>query len=351
MTRRNRLSEYIIAASLLTLVAAPAGAQWLNHPTPGIPRLADGKPNLTAPTPRTADGKPDLSGMWQIGGLGYATNITDVEMLPWAQAIFKKRVETYGNDDPAVSCLPEGPRSSLAGLDPLRIVQAPNLVTILYETGTFRQIYTDGRQLPNDPTPTWMGYSVGRWEGDTLVVDTAGYNDKTWLDFLGHPHSEALRVTERFRRTDFGHMQLDMTFDDPKAYTKPWTIHPAVSFVADDDLIENVCLENEKDRARLVGTVADERKSEQKMAAGVLSQYAGTYDVGPLGKWTVSVVGDQLAIELPDGGGKQIVFSQSDSAFVFPSVGGTVTFVKDAKSVVTHFVLTIVEGDFTAVRQ
>jgi hypothetical protein len=338
-------------AWLLALLATPAAAQWLNYPTPGIPRTADGKPDLTAPAPRTADGKPDLSGMWQIGGLGYATNITDVEMLPWAQALFKKRVETYATDDPAVGCLPEGPRSSLAGLDPMRIVQAPNMVVILYETGTFRQIFTDGRPLPTDPNPTWMGYSVGLWEGDTLVVATAGYNDKTWLDFAGHPHSEALHVTERFRRTDFGHMQLDMTFDDPKTYAKSWTIHPTVSFVPDDDLLENVCLENEKDRARLVGKVEDDRKSGKKISVAVLSQYAGIYDLGPLGQWTVSVVGDQLAIELADGGGKQVVFAQSDTAFVFPSVGGTVTFVRDSKGVVTHFLLTIVEGDFTAVRK
>jgi hypothetical protein len=338
-------------AGLLAILATPAAAQWLNYPTPGIPRTVDGKPNLTAPAPRTADGKPDLSGMWQIGGLGYATNITDVEMLPWAQALFKKRVETYANDDPTVGCLPEGPRSSLAGLDPMRIVQAPNMVVILYETGTFRQIFTDGRPLPTDPTPTWMGYSVGQWEGDTLVVATAGYNDKTWLDFAGHPHSEGLRVTERFRRTDFGHMQLDMTFDDPKTYVRSWSIHPAVSFVADDDLLENVCLENEKDRARLVGRVEDERKSGKTVPVGVLSQYAGTYDVGPLGEWTVSVVGDQLAIELADGGGKQVVFARSDTVFVFPSVGGTVTFVRDSKGAVTHFLLTIVEGDFTAVRK
>ena len=221
----------------------------------------------------------------------------------------------------------------------------------MYETGQFRQIFTDGRPLPTDPNPTWMGYSVGRWDGDTFVVETTGYNDKTWLDFLGHPHSEALRVTERFKRTDFGNMRLEMTFDDPKAYTKSWTIHMAVSYVADDNLIENVCLENEKDRGRLVGSVADERSSEKKVAADVLSQYVGMYDVGPLGVWTVSVVGGQLAIELPTGGGKQLMLPQSDTTYMFPSVGGTVAFVKDTKGAVIHFLLTIVEGDFTAVRK
>jgi len=341
-----------VAASLaLSLLATPAVAQWLNHKAPGMPRTKDGKPNLTAPAPRAADGKPDLSGLWAIDGLGHATNLAEADMLPEAQALYKKRLETYANDDPAANCLPEGPRTGLAGLDPLRIVQSRYLTAVLYEAGQFRLIHTDGRALPKDMTPTWMGYSVGRWEGDTFVVETAGYNDRTWLDFGGRPHSEALRVTERFRRIDFGHMQLEMTFDDPKSYRRPITIKMAVNFVPDDELIENVCQENEKDRARLVGKVADERKTEKKIPAGVLSQYAGTYDVGPLGNWTVSVVGDQLAVDLGTGGGKQTMFARADDVFVLQSSGGTVTFVRDAKSVVTHLVITIVEGDFKAERK
>jgi hypothetical protein len=336
----------------LALLATPAQAQWVNYKTPGIPRTKDGKPNLTAPAPRTADGKPDLSGLWAMSGLGYATNMADVEMLPDARAIYQKRLETYGHEDPTSNCLPEGPRAGISGLDPLRIVQTRNITAVLYEGGTFRLIYADGRPLPKDMNPTWMGYSIGRWDVDTFVVETAGYNDRTWLDFTGRPHSEALRVTERFRRTDFGHMQLEMTFDDPKMYRKPWTIKVPVSFVADDDLIESVCLENEKDRGRLVGKVADERKPGKKVPVSVLSQYLGTYDVGPLGSWTVSVVGDELAVDLGTGGGKQVIFPQSDSVFVLQSAGGgTITFVKDSKNVVTHFLLTIVEGDFKAERK
>jgi hypothetical protein len=246
----------------LLVRAAASDAQWLDYPTPGIPRTPDGKPILTAPPPRAADGKPDLSGVWQIAGLGYATNITDVAMLPSAERLYKQRRDTYGNEDPAGRCLPEGPRSSLAGLEPLRIVQTPNLTAIHYEIGNFREIFTDGRRLPKDPNPTWMGYSVGRWEGDTLVVETSGFNDKTWLDFRGHPHTEALKITERFRRQDFGHMRLDMTFEDPGAYTKPWTITMMVTLLPDMELLESVCLENEKDYARLVGKVVDEKKAE-----------------------------------------------------------------------------------------
>jgi hypothetical protein len=222
---------------------------------------------------------------------------------------------------------------------------------VLYEAGQYRLIHTDGRPLPKDMTPTWMGYSIGRWEGDTFVVETAGYNDRTWLDFTGRPHGEALRVTERFRRIDFGHMRLEMTFDDPKSYRRPFTIKMAVNFVPDDELIENVCLENEKDRIRLVGKVADERKTEKKFPASVLSQYEGTYDVGPLGNWTISVVGDQLAVDLGTGGGKQVMFARADDVFVLQSSGGTLTFVRDAKNVVTHMFLTIVEGDIRAERK
>jgi hypothetical protein len=253
--------------------------------------------------------------MWSFSGLGYATNITDVEMLPAAKAVCQKRLATYGREDTASNCFPEGPRASPV-------------------------IHTDGRPLPTDQNPTWMGYSIGRWDGDTFVVETTGFNDRTWLDFNGHPHTEALRVTERFHRTTFGHMNLEMTFDDPKAYVAPFTIKMDVNYVPDDDLIEYACLENEKDRGKLVGRVADEKRREKKLPVSLLSQYAGTYNVGPLGNWTVSVVGDHLAIELGDGGGKQQVFATADN-------------VRDSKknNAVTHFLLTIVEGDFRADRK
>ena len=164
------------------------------------------------------------------------------------------------------------------------------------------------------------------------MVETIGYNDKTWLDFTGHPHSEALRVTERFRRTDFGHMRLSMTFDDPKSYTKPFTIEMAVNIVPDTDLLESVCLENEKDCQRLVGRSPKTGGSQAKVSSSVLARYVGIYDVGPLGNWTVSVEGEQLQIELADGGGKQTVVPQSDSLFLFPSTGGTVRFVTERTS-------------------
>lgn len=276
--RLRPLAPTLVVSSLAVLASvAPVHAQWIDHPTPGIPRTADGKPNLAAPVPRTADGKLDLSGIWMASGLGYATNITNVEMLPWAQKVYQVRTATYGHEDPAVGCLPEGPRAGISGLEPFRIVQTPYVSFFMYETSPVRQVFSDGRAMPPDPTPSWMGYSIARWDGDTFVVDTTGFNDRTWLDFTGHPHSEALHVTERFRRTDFGHMQLAITYEDPKTYTKPWTINVAVSLFPDTDLLENVCLENEKDRERLVGRVSDDRKASKKVAREILARYAGTY--------------------------------------------------------------------------
>jgi hypothetical protein len=344
-------SRVAIAVMTAACSITPAAAQWLDVPTPGLPRTADGKPNLSAPAPRTSDGKPDLSGMWSIDGLGFATNITNTPMLPWAEEVYKTRAETYGRDDPGVRCLPEGPRASLSGLDPFRLIQTPTMMVVLHEPGTTRQIFTDGRKLPKDPQPTWMGYSIGRWEGETFVVETAGFNDKTWLDFTGHPHSDALRVTERYRRTDYGHMQVSITYDDPKTYTKPFTIDVAANFIPDSDLIENVCLENEKDYQRLVGHVNDERKGGKKVSRDVLSRYVGVYEVEMLGTWTVSVNGDELQIELGSGGGKQTVFAVSDTVFSFPSTGGTVKFVTDGKSPAKEIVLTIVEGDIKGARK
>ena len=269
-------------------------------------------------------------------------------MLPWAQKVYEARSATYGHEDPASNCLPEGPRAGLAGLEPFRIVQTPDVSFFMYESSPVRQIFTDGRKLPDDPTPSWMGYSVARWEADTFVIDTSGYNERTWLDFAGHPHSESLHVTERFRRTDFGHMQLSITFEDPKAYTKPWTISVAVNLVPDTVMLEYVCLENEKDRPRLVGRASDDRSVSKKVSRDILSRYVGIYDVPMLGVWTVSLDGGELKIEMADGGGKQAVIAQSDTVFIYPPIGGPVQFISDAQGKVSGLVVTIVEGDIPA---
>jgi hypothetical protein len=260
-----------------------ANAQWLNHPTPGTPRTPDGKPNLSAPAPR-ANGKPDLSGVWQVappppgenerlfGDLTallvpgddprefskYFLNILadfkpeEAPMRPEAAALFGKRAAAMGKDGPTSYCLPLGlPRVYLIP-SPYKIIQTPGLIAMLFEAdNSHRQIYIDGRKPLVDPQPTWLGYATGKWEGDTLIVDTVGFNDKVWLDAFGHPQSEALHLTERFRRRDFGHMEMQVTIDDLKSYTKPFTIKFNQILIPDSDILESVCAENEKDRKHL----------------------------------------------------------------------------------------------------
>ena len=243
----------------LLLISACAFGQWIKYPTPGIPRTADGKPNLSAPVPRAANGKVDLSGLWMVKGLfigDIAMNLKagELEFQPWAEALYKQRRATESKDDPTGWCVPGGTPRSDAVPYPLKILQAPTVTLILYEAvHHYRQIFLDGREAPKDPNPTWLGYSVGRWDGDTLVVETTGVNDHGWLDNFGHPNTDALHVTERLRRRDFGNMEIQVTIDDPKAYKKPWTVTMPYTLVPDSELLEYVCNENNKDLEHLVG--------------------------------------------------------------------------------------------------
>jgi hypothetical protein len=250
----------LLSASAFLLVVATANGQWLKYPTKGAPRTKDGKPDMSAPLPRTKDGKPDLTGIWEPNGLKYLINIAvdlkpeDVPFQPWAAALYKERRENHGKDDPNNQCLPSGIPEKDAVTSPFKIMQFPGEMVILYESRTiFREIFTDGRPLPKDPNPTWQGYSIGRWEGDDFVVETNGLNGKGWLDTNGHPITEEAHVTERFRRHDYGHMDIQITIDDPKAYTKPWTIVENPHLLVDTDLLESVCEENNKDARHIVG--------------------------------------------------------------------------------------------------
>jgi hypothetical protein len=254
----SRFSRSAIGAAVILLMsAAGLSAQWIRLTLPGIPRTADGKPDLAAPTPKTSEGKPDLAGIWVVASGKYLVNIAvdgvEVPFRPEAAALYKKRRETNSLGRPTERCLPHSvPDAALVGY-PFKIIQTPAQLVILLEPFIdYRQIFTDGRTLPKDPQPTWMGYSVGKWEENTLVVDSSGFNDQTWLDDGGHPHSDALHVIERFRRIDFGHMELGITIDDPKMYTKPWTVTVPYNLVPDTELIEYVC-ENEKDLVHMVG--------------------------------------------------------------------------------------------------
>lgn len=265
---------------LFLLIPTGAQAQWLNFPAPGTPRTRDGKPNLTAPAPRF-EGKPDLSGVWRteltppgesvLGNESYFVvpgddprtfskyfwNILadfkaeESPMRPEAAELFRKNRASAIT--PSSSCLPLGiPGGDLLSYAPFKIIQTRGETVVLYEAdNTHRQIYTDGRKLPVDPNPAWLGYSVGRWEGDTFVVDSAGFNDRGRLDGFGHPRSEALRLRERFHRRDFGHMDLEVTVDDAKLYLKPITVKVTEVLDPGGDVLESFCNENEKDRTHL----------------------------------------------------------------------------------------------------
>jgi hypothetical protein len=266
----NSLFKSILAAAVvLSLTSVPAAAQWLNYPDPAIPRTADGKPNLSAPAPKTAGGKPDLSGIWAVNerqstyppfsshfmDLAVDLKPEEAPFQPWAKALSQQRQDNLHKDDPLARCMPPGvPRINT--IAPFKILQMPREVVILYETtatSAFRQIFTDGRPLPKDPQPTWLGYSVGAWEGDVLTVDTIGFNDRGWIDTgVAHPQTEALHVIERFRRIDFGHMEVAITIDDPKAYTKPWSGTLKVSLLPDTELLEMTC-ENSRGIEHMVG--------------------------------------------------------------------------------------------------
>lgn len=247
-----------VAVILLgVLWAIPAAAQWFVYPTPGTPRTPDGKANLTAPAPRTPDGKPDLSGIWTTPSGRWLNNLAadgvEVPFKPWALALFKERQANNGKGRPSERCISHGVSDFDALPTPTKIIQTPAVTVILFEAyNHYRQIFTDGRPLPVDPQPAWLGYSVGKWDGNTLVVDTNGLNDQTWLDDGGYPHSEKLKVTERFSRSDFGHMTIQITIDDPEAYTRPWTVTIPKELMPDTELIEWMC-ENEKDLPHLVG--------------------------------------------------------------------------------------------------
>ncbi|HVZ23614.1 MAG TPA: hypothetical protein VG871_21220 [Vicinamibacterales bacterium] len=258
------------------LAAASASAQWARYVPPGTPRTADGRVDLNGPAPRAADGHPDLSGVWDsriaspripapeitsTGGPPVAT-FFDVgknvpggpPFTPWAAARRAERVAAHDEDNPDAHCLPLGFMQLHTHSQPREIVQTPAMVLIAYEANYgLRHIYTDGRPLPtNDPQPWWYGYSVGHWDGDTLVAETAGLRDEGWLDVAGAPFTSQARITERFHRVTYGRLEIDVTIDDPKAYTHPWTVRVNQRLLPDQQLIEFICNENERSSRHFV---------------------------------------------------------------------------------------------------
>ena len=276
----------IRTAVVVVALSAPLWAQWLTQPTPGVPRTSDGKPNLSAAAPRTNDGKPDLSGLWTKISPKYSRNIAadlkPEEVQSWARALVEQRREDLGREYMNVKCVPLGPGYATAadstGAEMMKIVQTPGLILILNPDLTYRQIYLDGRKLESAPNPSWMGYSVGHWDGDVLVVESFGFNDRTWLDHDGHPHTEALRMTERYRRRDFGNLELEVTLSDPAVYTRPWTVSVRAQLAADTEMLEWVCNENGRGTDHWVGKASDERKGEVQVPLDTLQKYVGTYE-------------------------------------------------------------------------
>jgi len=339
------MKRFVIVAALW-LLPASSGAQWLDWRTPVIPRTADGKPNLTAPAPRTSDGKPDLSGLWQPEVNPYRFNVIqdlkdEAIFRPAAEAVFMERVVDFRRDDPVTNCLPGGPSEILNQI--YRIIQSPSVVALLYESGTgrYRQIHMDGRKLPDNPQPTWSGYSVGRWDGDTLVIESAGFNDRSWLDRAGHPHSEHLRVTERFRRVDFGHMQFEITFDDPETLTRPLHLSLTVNY-ADTDILENVCNETNRDKVHMVGTA----NKGVPLSAAVLARYSGRYGFRDGSRTVAGFMGLNQNVTLVNG---QLYLNAlpliPQTETKFESTGAAAEFFLDATGTVTRLVLSQAEGD------
>jgi hypothetical protein len=276
MNTRNRLCGSIVTlagTALIVAISTPVFAQWLKYPSAGVPRNANGTPNLEALAPRTTDGRPDFSGIWapednrpcppegcldmkvpqEFVDIGWSLK-DGVPYKPWAADLVKRRLADNSKDDPASHCLPRGVVKGHTTPLFRKIVQLPGLLVILNESNaSYRQIFTDGRALPVDPQPSWNGYSSAKWEGDDLVVRTNGFRDEMWLDRRGSPMTDAAEMTERFRRVHYGKMEIVLTINDPKAYTKPWTVTLNQVIVLDTELLDYICLENEKSVAHMVG--------------------------------------------------------------------------------------------------
>jgi hypothetical protein len=267
----------VVVAFGLTCTPTPGAAQWLKYPTAGVPRKADQKVDLSAPTPRTASGKPDLSGIWLTGnplcaqGINPVTYTCGLELpmgregidmgvslagglpyQPWLAALVKERTANHAKDDPHVRCLPDTFLRAYSLPHLLKFVQTSGLLVVLDEmNANYRQVFIDGRPLPEDPVPSWQGYSSARWEGETLVVDSIGFRDDLWIDWNGSVITSVAKVQERIRRPDFGHLEIGVTVDDPKAYTKLWTVTLKQQIAVDTELVDEICLENERSSQRM----------------------------------------------------------------------------------------------------
>ena len=342
---RNRHGKRALLLLVVCVIALPTTtfAQWLHYKAPGIPRTSDGKPDLFAPVPRSADGTPDLTGVWQA-----ELSTQDLPKLqPWADAVAKDRMEDLRRDSPEALCLP-GP---IANMGVGKIVQTQGLLLMLYGGTLYREIFLDGRELPKDPNPDWMGYSVGRWDKDTLIVETVGFNSRTWLRGDGVPGSERLHITERIRRPDFGHLEIRATYVDPSVLLAAWNV--TAKFVLDEvEPLEYVCNENERDRAHMVGKASDLRGV--KLDPKLLAEYAGVYEhrdpdhPGVPHVYNFAVSEGQLSLSA--GPSTFQLTTLSERSFATQN-GVRFDFYRDGGGTVSYVMALTFDGDFKAIRQ
>jgi hypothetical protein len=330
-----------LATLVLIAGTMPASAQWLDRPWPGIPRMADGKANLTAPAPRGPDGKPDFSGIWD--GEDPAPRPDPADMKPWVRDIARQQQEEFFKMRPAYRCLPSGPEAEKFGRWK-RMIQTPAAIAILSDDLTYRLIHMDGRTLEADPAPSWQGYSVGRWEGDTLIVESNGFNDKTWVSRRGLSHTDALRMVERYRRKDFGHLEIEVTVTDPGAYAKPWSFTVEKHLTPDTEMLELVC-ERSSDHWSSRTTESTIHVPPEVLARYV-GDYSGIYQDNPrTARFTVS---DGRLFVASGGGQPQPLVAQSETVFV----GGLgYKFEVDTKGVATHVTEIHISGGYRYSRQ
>ena len=348
----------ILAALIVTVATTPAGAQWLDRKTPGIPRKADGKPDLTAPAPRGPDGKPDLSGVWNSPAIVARPELASLQK--WVIDLADQRQQEYHKTRPYYQCLPSGPEAERFG-GWKRVLQTPTAIALLNDDLTYRVIHMDGRQLEAEPAPSWMGYSVGHWDGDTLVVDSAGFNDKTWTSRYGVSHTDKLRTTERYRRRDFGHVDLEVTYTDPGAYVKPWGFKTTMQLVTDTEMLEAVC-----EKSSEHWEASPSNTAAVTLPPDVLAKYVGVYS-GVYGgqKRTIEVLmsGGQLALKIVgadniEGGlGAQSLDPNAPRPLLarsqtkFEATGLGYEFVVDSKGVPTDLLEIHISGPYKFARQ
>jgi hypothetical protein len=289
-----------LSACILLLASTTLQAQWLDWKTPVVPRTANGKPNLQAPVPRTREGRVDMSGVWVSDGRATGSLFDNSKIQGWALKAMLKQEKNFFINDPRFHCLPSGPGAYPAGATAggqRRMIQHPDFIAILNPEMTYRQVYMDGRKLEDEPAiSTWLGYSAGHWDGDTLVIESNGYNDKTWLTREGLPHTERLRITERYRRIDFGHIELTVTYDDPGTFTEPVqaTIHLVNQ--PDEGMLETICNESAAGQKHYSGEISKSESEKVRVPLATLQKYVGTYQ----GLWLGNLI--TAEITLANGG-------------------------------------------------